>query len=102
MDLNDQLSTLDQWKCHDVQDRIYGLLRLIRWPAACGPPVPDYSINTVHLAIDVTQRLGSSWEHLEYVEWLLSALPVTYEDAASYALAYEAQEVKDTGSTFSR
>ena len=70
MDLNNQLPTLGQWKCHDARDRIYSLRRLIRWPAACGPPVPDYSINTIDLAIDVTQRLGSSWVELVRVQWL--------------------------------
>ena len=102
MDLNNQLPTLGQWKCHDARDRIYSLRRLIRWPAACGPPVPDYSINTIDLAIDVAQRLGSSWVELVRVQWLLSALQVTYEDATSYALAHKAQEVEDTASPFSR
>jgi hypothetical protein len=82
LDLRDNLHELQTWKCKDPRDRIYGLLNLLNWPAECGPPVPDYTLDPLDVALDVLNRLGQEWDTLYHVRRLLEGLDVDYEQAA--------------------
>jgi hypothetical protein len=84
LDLGDHLHKLPQLECDDARDRIFGLLRVIKWPADRGPPTPDYNIQPVDLAIDVLDRLGRDWRFLEQVEWLLEAVGFDLNSPANH------------------
>lgn len=78
-------------KCFDPRDRIYGLLKLIKWPAASGPPKPDYRRPRMDLAIEVIRRLRGSMGWLENAYTLLAALDITTENVEEESRIFREQ-----------
>jgi hypothetical protein len=50
--LAEVLEAMQNFKCADVRDRLFGVLALVEWGHG-KPPVPDYGINNYQVAVEV-------------------------------------------------
>ena len=91
----DDFHRLCDLQCTDSRDRIYGLLKVIRWPDFCGPPKPDYRISPCELLIDVVVRLGRQWQFPEDLFWMSWGLGLGVEALTEEAYSVLRKLVQD-------
>jgi hypothetical protein len=68
--LRSAMAIMDKFQCTDDRDKLYGILSLVDWSSLI-EPVPDYSKDTLSLAVEVFGLLAKEQDSESY--WLFDA-----------------------------